>query len=309
MNISDIKQIPISDFLGRLGISPVKTSGAELFYHSPIGAEKTPSFVVNDKKGVWNDFGRDKGGTIIDLGLLIFNTDSVSETIKKFNEIYNGISIDFRASKIPETRHDNNVKIHLIQNIGKNPALSNYLEDRGLLDTISANENIKEVYYDVIKQNGSYKRYFGVGWENQSNGWEISSAYGKICLGKKDITIINGLKLPTHITDYPSAVAQHQKVNVFEGIFDYYSALKMQWIGKDENAIILNSTALVDRAIDYMAKNQLSANLFLDNDRSGNETTDKIKSKIESIDFRYTYSNFNDVNDALLDNKVQAFKR
>jgi len=288
MNIADIKQIPISDFLSRLGIRPVRSSGSELFYHSPIASEKTPSFSVNDRKGYWNDFGRNQGGTIIDLGLHLFKTESVSEVVRKFSEIYDGLPINVLVSERTDPQA-NKIRIHLVQELGKNPALTKYLNDRHLFDTVLGSSEIKEVYYDLKKADGSQKRYFGIGWQNRSGGWEVSSAYGKLCIGKKDLTVVNG-----------SSSEMPRKVNVFEGMFDYQAARKLGWAEKEAAAIILNSTSLVEKAIDYMKDKKLSANLFLDNDPSGDSATKSIKSQVESTDFRHTYSYHNDVNDFLM---------
>ena len=87
MNISEIKSnVKISDFLYQIGIQSVKRSGSELFYHSPIrDSDSTPSFTVNDDKGYWFDHGTGEGGSIIDLALKIYNTNSVGEIVKKFN--------------------------------------------------------------------------------------------------------------------------------------------------------------------------------------------------------------------------------
>jgi len=288
MNIADIKRIPISDFLSRLGIRPVRSSGSELFYHSPIAPEKTPSFSVNDRKGCWNDFGRGKGGTIIDLGLHLFGTDSVSEAVKKFNEIYAGVSANIRAPERADPQ-DSNIRIHLVQELGKNPALTKYLGDRGLFGDVLGGNEVKEVYYSLKRPDGSHKRYFGVGWQNRSGGWEVSSAYGKLCIGKKNLTIVN-----------EAASEKTGKANVFEGMFDYQAACKLKWVDREETAVILNSTSLVDRAIGYMKEKKLRADLFLDNDRSGDSATEKIKAQIDSMDMRQMYSSHNDVNDFLM---------
>ena len=44
MNIEDVKQIPIADYLHSLGYSPVKQQGNDLWYKSPLREEHEPSF-------------------------------------------------------------------------------------------------------------------------------------------------------------------------------------------------------------------------------------------------------------------------
>ena len=67
MNIEDVKQIPIADYLHSLGYSPVKQQGNGLWYKSPLREEHEPSFKVNTDRNLWYDFGAGKGGNIIAL--------------------------------------------------------------------------------------------------------------------------------------------------------------------------------------------------------------------------------------------------
>ena len=70
MDIAEMRQIPIADFLRRLGHEPTRRSGNELWYSAPYRrrsgnelwysapyrSERTPSFRVNVEKNVWYDF-------------------------------------------------------------------------------------------------------------------------------------------------------------------------------------------------------------------------------------------------------------
>ena len=49
-DIENMRQIPIADFLARLGHEPVRRSGNELWYRAPYRSERTPSFRVNVAK-------------------------------------------------------------------------------------------------------------------------------------------------------------------------------------------------------------------------------------------------------------------
>ena len=57
MNIEDVKQIPIADYLHSLGYSPVKQQGNGLWYKSPLREEHEASFKVNTDRNLWYDFG------------------------------------------------------------------------------------------------------------------------------------------------------------------------------------------------------------------------------------------------------------
>ena len=69
MNIEDVKQISIADYLHSLGYSPVKRQGNGLWYKSPLREEHEASFKVNTDRNLWYDFGAGKGGNIIALAI------------------------------------------------------------------------------------------------------------------------------------------------------------------------------------------------------------------------------------------------
>ena len=56
MNIEDVKQIRIADYLHSLGYSPVKQQGNGLWDKSPLREEHEPSFKVNTDRNLWYDF-------------------------------------------------------------------------------------------------------------------------------------------------------------------------------------------------------------------------------------------------------------
>lgn len=62
MNIQEVKNIRIADYLQSLGYTPVKQQGNSLWYKSPLREEKDASFKVNTELNKWYDFGLGKGG-------------------------------------------------------------------------------------------------------------------------------------------------------------------------------------------------------------------------------------------------------
>ena len=67
MQLHDIKQIPIVDYLAQTGYKPKLTKGVNYWYCSPLRSELTPSFKVNVERNQWYDFGTGDHGDIIDL--------------------------------------------------------------------------------------------------------------------------------------------------------------------------------------------------------------------------------------------------
>lgn len=67
MDINEIKQVPIVDFLYILGIEPVKHKASGLWYHAPYRNDRNPSLRVSTDKNVWYDYGIARGGDIFNL--------------------------------------------------------------------------------------------------------------------------------------------------------------------------------------------------------------------------------------------------
>ena len=80
MEIQDIKNLPVENYLQALGYAPVRKSANELLYHAPYREDRRPSFRVNVAKGLWFDFGLSKGGDIFDLaGEIIGSSDFMTQ--------------------------------------------------------------------------------------------------------------------------------------------------------------------------------------------------------------------------------------
>ena len=82
MNILQIKQIAIVDFLMAIGIRPIKETTASAWYHAPYREDEDPSFKVNKNRNVWYDFGTTKSGDIIDLAVLVYRTSNISNRLR-----------------------------------------------------------------------------------------------------------------------------------------------------------------------------------------------------------------------------------
>mgnify|MGYP000196415942 FL=1 len=87
--IDIIRQMPIADFLARLGHEPVRRSGNELWYRAPYRNERTPSFRVNVAKQLWYDFGLGKGGDIFTLAGEFIQSGDFMEQVKFIAETAN----------------------------------------------------------------------------------------------------------------------------------------------------------------------------------------------------------------------------
>lgn len=297
MRIKDIKEnISIVDLLQKIGVEPKKLRSGEHWYLSPIRSSDTDaSFSVNDNTGKWYDHGEGVGGNIIDLGLRIFDltsnfeTSEVAQVVRKINQIY-GEGYDYQHKQIREIKPKEKVhEIVSLKGIGNNFALTNYVSSRGVLDAAMETDLMKEVYYDYRTDDGFKKRYFGVGWENLSKGFDVRSKYGKICIDNKDLLYKKG---------------QTDKVLIFEGMFDALTAIQLDRSLINDHLIVLNSLSMLNRAVDlvnekfYQIKN---TDLFLDHGTGGRKMTEKFKSILpNSVDKSYLYFGFDDYNNKLV---------
>jgi len=278
MNIEKAKQIPIEIVLQKMNYTPSKTNGFDTWYSSPLHDEKTPSFKVNTKINRWYDHGLQKGGNIIDFIAIKFNY--LIPEVLKFLENYSDESIfSFQKQKnIASNFSETETKVDIIKVTEiQHYALKEYLENRKIYH-YENESNLKEVHYEV---NG--KKYFGIGFQNRSNGFEIRSKYAKICIGKKDISlVVKGYK---------------NKLRIFEGFFDYLSFLNK--FKSDSDFLILNSLALINRC-DEILSNYDEIELYFDNDAAGNSHIKSTQEKFKNAkDCRAFYKDFKDLNEWL----------
>jgi DNA primase len=93
IEIERIKErIDIISFLSKLGYKPSHWSNTKAFYLSPLRKETKPSFVVYTQKNDWYDFGINKGGSIIDLVMLLFDMhyiEAIQMLRKEYNHLFN----------------------------------------------------------------------------------------------------------------------------------------------------------------------------------------------------------------------------
>ncbi len=294
MTIAEAKQIRIVDWLSSRGYKAVKVKGTAHWYCSPIRNESHPSFKVDDYKNEWYDFGPAQGGDIIDLCRLMYNVDSVSEALNMISDKCDVTAMRVKPStqlykSIQQTMTD--IEIMPLQHY----ALLSYLRSRGV-DMEIGKMYCREVHYSYFK-----KRYFAIAFPNNSGGYEIRNAYFKGCIYNKDISVLPHFR-----------GAQQNGCCVFEGFMDFLSYLTMAKQGTDYRMslhepcdnIVLNSVSNLKKCFPLF-ENYQTIHCFLDNDTAGQCATTSIKSlyEMKTIDESFRYTDYNDVNDYLLNKK------
>lgn len=264
--ISEIKNIPLADFLSSLGHEPAARKGTRLWYKSPLRQEQTPSFKVETTLNCWYDFGIGKGGDIIDLARLVYSSDNIGYISDRI----------LRGCAAPKA---GDMKIVPLAH----PALLAYLKERGIPAHIAV-AVCREAHYSV---NG--RPYFVVAFGNVNGGWELRNKYFKGCAGHKDISFVPWAR------DGPSS-----ECAVFEGFIDYLSALTLGLIpGCD--AIVLNSVTNVNKAITVL-RDYSDIRCFLDNDDAGETALQRLTAVPGKhiTDCSHRYDGYNDLNDYLV---------
>ena len=292
MNIQEVKNIRIADYLQSLGYTPVKQQGNSLWYKSPLREEKDASFKVNTELNKWYDFGLGKGGNIIALAEELYTTDYVPYLLNKIAERVPHIRpVSFSFRQQPSEPSFQQLEVGELAH----PALLRYLQERGI-NTDLARLKCKELHFI---HNG--KPYFAIGFSNVAGGYEVRNRFFKGCIAPKDISHIRQQGEP------------REKCLVFEGMMDYLSFLTLRMKNcpimpnlDRQDYVILNSTANVQKAIDALGQYE-RIHCLLDNDGAGFRATQAITAEYSYRvrDFSHNYREYSDLNDYLCGRKQE----
>lgn len=102
MDIEDIRTIPITEFLARLGHDPKRQRGDECWYLAPYREERTASFQVNVRKNVWHDFGTGKGGDIFTLAGELAGSTDFMEQARFITRAWGGLAPERKTVFLPK---------------------------------------------------------------------------------------------------------------------------------------------------------------------------------------------------------------
>jgi hypothetical protein len=294
MNIKQLNELPITDFLSKIGVEPSYTKGENYWYLSPIREpEHSASFRVNMTINRWYDYALLKGGKLFDLAEQMFPNLDASSVVEKIyglflferqNHPVTILSQPIRQSVTEKQPSIPAIIIRDIKPLGNNPAISSYLATREISLEV-ARPHCKEVYYRIGDNN-----YFAVGFENRSGGYELRSEYFKGSTSPKDIT---------HIAH------GHKSVCVLEGFTDFLSLLALrQPEPVRSDFVILNSVALAERSLDIL-RNYRTVFAYPDHDAAGNRLLEKFEhAGTNCIDASGIYQNYKDLNQMLVASKA-----
>ena len=273
MNCKQFNTIPLEEVLQILGQLPTKQNEREAWFLNPFSTENHASFKLDKRNNVWYLHSEGIGGNNVDFMKKYLNA-SVKEVLEWAEQ--NFFSFQYQNnSNTKQKALANNYTIIEVKDI-QHQALLEYLKSRKVENQL---EFLKEIHYRMNDKN-----YFGIGFKNDSGGYEIRNKYSKICLGKKDVSMIkNG----------------SENLKIFEGFFDFLSFKNIEKSLSDEKSdyIILNSVSMISK-IKNSLENNKKIELYFDNDEAGNRAVETLKKEFENVeDDRILYKDFKDLND------------
>jgi hypothetical protein len=140
---------------------------------------------------------------------------------------------------------------------------------------------VQEAYYET-----GGRKYFALAFANDCGGYELRNKYYKGSSSPKGITTI--------------ASPDTARVNVFEGFFDFLSALEHFGVDKPAcTTLILNSLNFLPDLMPTLAEYE-QVNVFFDRDRAGIEATAQVLQLGKAQDKSGTYAGYKDFNQFLI---------
>jgi CHC2 zinc finger/Toprim-like len=283
MKIQDLKQYPITDYLQSLGLEPVKSVGKELVYYSPKTNETTPSFFVNPSKNVFFDYSSSERGDVIRLVQYLQDLDFTT-ACNHLEKIGNGLVNPFPQNSFSFCGNEvinpmNTITITTVKPLQSNSLIA-YCETRKIPFHI-AYKFLHEVHYS-----NNEKSYYSLGFKNDKGGFELRNQSFKGCTTPKAITTFE--------------VPESKTVYLFEGFFDFLSALAFFGTSKPLNTVIvLNSLSLLSQAKERLNK-AVTVHCFLDRDKHGMATVEKLTADgMNVVDRSGIFEGYKDFNEFL----------
>ncbi len=329
MRTQDTRQIPITDYLDRIGAKFARTqrgtNGLEYVYHSPNRDDRKPSLCVNVEKNIWSDVPEGVGGRLIELVCHIngLSFDDVSRALsildgvfpvvkQSSNKVADIISapskysknVSIQTSKPPQSSKNSKkgatglkkksgaIHIQQVKELYSFP-LKDYLTQERKINLDIASKYVKEVHCQIPATN---KTFYAIGFPS-------GTAYA---LRNKNFKGFAGTGADISIFDHKTS-----NILLFEGFMDFLSYLTAKNIKKPPfTAVVLNSSAMIGRVISYVQNNPniSSIDYFRDRDElegknTGLRTLNDLKDQLPVTkinDKSEAYSEYTDLNDWLV---------
>ncbi len=287
MNTTEINKIPITQFLRSICIEPERKHNGYWMYKSFINPQQKTGSLKVSANNLWVDYSdNNRGGTLIDLILLIYPELTVSDIVKKFNDdvfSFHQLPISLIKEKV---NFSNSLEIIQEDEITNHEGLCYYLaSDRGI-DISIAKRYLKAYQYKV-----KGKLFCNLGTKNHLGGFNLFSK-GFKCATQQGVTLFTNSNVASRI--------------YFEGIIDFLSFLMIYPDQEKRNDYcILNSVNNLNKTLTVHPLKQTTISFF-DKDSAGDRATNLLKAeslnqKSTFYDYRSTFKG-KDLNDYLRGN-------
>ena len=274
--IERAKSILIQDFLSSIGINPQKETARLVSYLSPLRAENNPSFIVKKKTNKWFDHGTRAHGDLIDF---VEAYEGVSKG--KAIQMINGDRTPFRKFD-PEEADKINKEGIMVDSVGAiiNPPLLDYLKERCITESVAQHHCVQVKWRFTVNPASCH---FGIGFRNDSDGLEIRNSQFKVS---------NSPKTYRTIGEYTPVC------NVFEGFFDYMSALsENKTLMLKNRTYVLNGLAFIHIMTEIFLGHE-KVNVFIDNGPAADDKINVMRdSGIVVEDMRHLFQGKDDYNE------------
>ena len=261
-----ILSFPIPSILSHFG---KRTDHVRQMYFSPFRDERTPSFCVKESSNLWMDFGSGEGGNVLTLVSRLAGIP-LSEAWDYIANLDPGmVVLDTPAGISRETSHSTKIIIDRVRDTFSSRNLVSYAESRGIPRHI-LEFYCKQVTYHV-ESNRMYS-WTAIGFP-ASDGWVLRQStdgrFAKRCTGSC-CTLLS-------VSGNPVPVASCDRVEVFEGFFDFLSWLVMKERTKPFSDIcVLNSVNNLSRGLEFIVSHS-QVSCWLDNDEAGHAAFERIR--------------------------------
>lgn len=289
--LQDIKTIPIADYLNSLGIKPIKQYRGYALYYAPYRDDHNASLKVDFIRNLWYDFGLCKGGSIIDLVMLMKGC-GIREAIA---ELTGEATSSFHSQTITHPRIEENSanlprKTRRILSISEELPLhlQQYLQEKRGIASELAKPYLRGIIYTIGE-----RTYTAIGFPNQAGGYELRDDKAfKGTIAPKDISVVGGIN---------DSTSEPPTYNLFEGFIDFLSYLTMKGKEATPASIVLNSVGNIRKAIAYLREHHISeVRAFLDNDEAGRQALQSLKlAGLRVEDMSQHYAGYKDLNEWL----------
>ena len=302
-----------------------KRSGRNLFIRSPFRDEKTASFSIMTDTNCWKDFGTGEGAGVLNLverlsGKPTKEAFLLLAEISRVPRVLSEGRSERRDRWIPKNKKSGVTVTNVFETFTDEP-LIRYAASRGIEKRLLDRYCYQISYH--FERHPEYS-HTNIGFPNLSRGYAFRGPepYDKGCTSQNITTINSDGKFALEPTS--------SSVIVFEGFFDFLSYMQYhhdrvisgeaaaspesvrKWMDfcPVSDVVVLNSTSMVDRAIEYLSKHKI-VNCCLDNDNSGQKAFEKIQTSLPQvavIDRSPSYAPYNDFNEFFMKLKADSRK-